>query len=91
MTPQQRHITEAEKIVDAEFYADAFSWGVRCKLAEQFAAALADAENKAAWDVIKMAHATWAIPLDLIERIAKEVVAEYGPRPTDAAKEVGNE
>lgn len=87
MTPQPRHIDTAINIVTEHV---CYVLGDD-PMVQAIAAALADAENRAAWDVIKMAHATWAIPLDLVESVAREVTAKYGPRPLDAAKEVGNE
>ena len=98
MTPQQRHIEAATRCVN-----DAtVSTTIRCdppdtmtKIRNAIAAALADAENRAAWDGWdrhrNWAKAFWAQNYGDVSIVLSSMEERYGPRPADAAKEVGNE
>lgn len=48
---QQRHIDAAGKILDALYYTNKVSWADRITVVSHLSAALAEAENRAAWDV----------------------------------------
>lgn len=72
MTPQPRHIEAAEKIVYA-FMDDPNKISVRGDLTPMIAHALAEAENRAAWDVKQNQPD---------ESTYEWLEAKYGPRPT---------
>ena len=84
MTPQPRHVEAAEKIADDLFYRNHASWADRRVLIESIAIALAEAENRAAWDGYDFGVVTRK-GCDMFD----ECESKYGPRPSRG--EVGNE
>ena len=92
MTPQPRHIEAAEKIIHDYLISDEV---VATVIIPTIAAALADAENRAAWEGWdrhrNWAKAFWTQNYGDVSIVLSSMEERYGPRPTDAAKEVGNE
>lgn len=78
MTPQPRHIEAAEKIMYA-FMDDPHKVSIRGDLTPMVALALAEAENRAAWDgwdlgiLAKCTGDMW---------ISVDIEKNYGQRPT---------
>lgn len=82
---QQRHIEAAEKIVEDLIVNGGFVLQ-RYKSAKIIALALAEAENRAAWDGREFGsretgHHLCGSPAECAE-VYREFVAKYGPRPT---------
>lgn len=94
MKPQPRHIEAARDAIRRAGCVEIWSHDFH-KLASSFADALADAENRAAWDGWdrhrNWAKAFWAQAYGDTSIVLSSMEERYGPRPTDAAKEVGNE
>ena len=89
---QQRHIEAANKIVDDELAAYYVSPrpGFHFDLREAITIALADAENRAAWDGWDTRH-RWSNESfqERWHKIEDDFAAKYGPRPSRG--EVGHE
>lgn len=86
MTPQQRHIEAAKEIVNTWWTGHDSS----VRLVFTISEAIAEAENRAAWDGWDL-HKAWARAhaQDAWMRIQSKMEATYGPRPSRG--EVGNE
>ena len=82
---QQRHIEAAEKIVEDLIVNGGFVLQ-RYKSAKIIALALAEAENRAAWDGYDfgfgVAESTERCLDHSAERLNREMAETYGPRPT---------
>lgn len=86
MTPQQRHIEAAEKIVEDLIVNGGFVLQ-RYKSAKIIALALADAENRAAWDGWRL-HEAWveANKSGVSVQVFERMESTYGPRPSQEVK-----
>jgi len=81
MTPQTRHVEAAEKVVYA-FMDDPSKISIRGSLTPMIAQALADAENRAAWDGWDTRH-RWSNESfqERWHKIEDDFAAKYGPCP----------
>ena len=85
MTPQQRHMDQARKILSmlVPFSEWCPPWE---KAVNELATAIAAAENRAAWDGREFGsretgHHLCGSPAECAE-VYREFIAKYGPRPT---------